>query len=251
MPAPSTTTRWRAVTGLLLGGVIVAVIAAAVWVLAQPQPLEIFEPAPEPTASAETPRSTSTPIPEPTTTGTLAVLGDSFVRGLGGPTDYVTVLGEELGVTTVKFGETGTGFVNYGLGLPYDQRLESVLYTQPAGLVVQGSANDYLTSTESVVDAARVLIEHARDIDESLPIAIVGPIFFQYEAQPAILDQRFELEKLAEELEVTYVDPQGWITDETKPLYISGDNLHPTTAGYEHIGIEMAKQLRQFAADLP
>jgi lysophospholipase L1-like esterase len=125
------------------------------------------------------------------------------------------------------------------------------MYTQPVALVVQASVNDYQTTTESVVAAARVLVTHARSIDKKIPIAIVGPIYYQYEAQPALLSQRLGLKQLAKELKVTYVDPTGWITDDTKALYIGSDNLHPTAAGYQRIASKLATALRQFASDLP
>jgi len=251
MPATPSTKRWRLATGALLLVAFATVATAAVWIVAQPIATAL---APEATASATKAAVASaspTPIPTPTTTGTLAVLGDSYVKGVGASTDYVTVLGRELGVTTVKFGQTSTGLVNIGTGQPYDGRLASVLYTKPAGLVVQASVNDYLTSTDAVAAAARVLVDHARTIDPDLPIALVGPIFLDTQYQPAILAQRAALKKVSAELDITYVDPTGWITDATKPIYISGDNLHPTPAGYERLGTKLADALRQFAADLP
>jgi len=250
MPQRARASFWRWLLPLVLVVIAGGIATIVLTMMTRDEPVT---PAVEPTASATSTRSPSTPTPDPspTTSGTVAVLGDSFVVGYGGDSDYVSLMGQLLDVKTAAFGVVGTGLVNYGQGVPYDQRLASVLYTKPVGLVVQASVNDYETSTDAVVAAAKTLVAHAHSIDRDLPIAIVGPIYLDYELQPAILSQRAALEEFCDDEDITYVDPTGWITDATKATLIGPDNLHPTNAGYARIAQKMAAALRPWASDLP
>ncbi|CAN5128523.1 hypothetical protein BH11ACT2_BH11ACT2_15760 [soil metagenome] len=242
------------VLGLIcLGLVIVAAAVAAIWIATGPRSSVA---APRTTATHSPARTTPTPTPTPSHTfsGTakIAFLGDSFVAGYGGGGgSYVDQIGSILDATITADGVVGSGIVNYGEGLPYGQRVDALLATDPDILVIQGSVNDLQTPSAAVATAAQTLVERAKDHRPKVSIVLVGPIYLTSETLPATLEQRAALQAVSRVEKVTYVNPAGWITDAAAPTLIGPDRIHPTAAGYAVIATQLAAQLRPVVAKLP
>lgn len=243
--------RARVLVPVGAGVVLVAVAIAALWIAAEPRAGVAVASA---TASPSITRASPTPTPTHTFSGTasIAFLGDSFVAGYGGGGgSYVDQVGSMLGATITADGVVGSGIVNYGEGQPYGPRLAALLATDPDILVIQGSVNDLLTPSDAVATAATTLVDDAKTHRPRVSIVLVGPIYLTSETLPALLEQRAALQIVAAAEDITYVDPTGWITDETAPTLIGADRIHPTAAGYAVIATEMAKQLQPVVDALP
>jgi lysophospholipase L1-like esterase len=240
------------VLGLIGAGlVVVAVVVAALWIAAEPRSATS-----EPSATPSPTGATATPSPTATHTfsGTakIAFLGDSFVAGYGGGGgSYVDRVGTILDATITADGVVGSGIVNFGQGLPYGQRVDALLASNPDILVIQGSVNDLQTSSSAVAAAAQSLVERAKAHRPRVKVVLVGPIYLASEVLPALLEQRASLAAVARNAKITYVDPNGWITDVTAPTLIGPDRIHPTAAGYSVIATKMAEQLEPVVDALP
>lgn len=191
------------------------------------------------------------PAPSPTATveeaPAVAVLGDSFVVGTGSTNNsngWVPRADSLLAANVTGYGEIGTGFVNPGTGQPYGERITDVLATNPDYLVVQATLNDTGSPTADVVANAGSVFDTIAATSPDLPVALVGPIFLWTEDQPDILRLREGLAAFAAERGIAYIDPTGWITDETAPDLIGEDDIHPTDAGYQVIAERMNEAIR-------
>lgn len=222
-----------------LAAVAGVVLAGAAWaVTSMPQQVSVD------------PNRTPRPIPTLAVAGSdtplLGILGDSFVVGVGAENNIGWPMRADELLDSFRFrsnGITGSGFVNPGQGQPFGDRVSSVLDEDPDFLLIQASLNDTAFSDEEVSEAANDLLDEVQGTSPDLPVAVVGPIWLWEEEQPDIVRLRSVIENVADERGVTYIDPTGWITDDTAPELIGEDEIHPTSAGYQLIAERMAEAI--------
>ena len=177
----------------------------------------------------------------------LLIVGDSYAEGIGADdpaadnwarlaADHFATLGWETRIDAAG----GTGWTN-GAGGPntYGERLARAAQDDsfvPNVLVLQGGANDYQSTPDTVGAAVTSSIELARRQWPGIEVVVFSssvPFGLTERAVPlstAIADA-------AASAAVPDINPvaEQWMTADTAAEYTAGDGTHLTTAGYAYV----------------
>jgi lysophospholipase L1-like esterase len=191
-------------------------------------------------------------------------LGDSYTvgdRGVLPESTFASGAARLLGWQVIVGGRAGTGFVRGIGGAAYLGLFESQLGWRPAPdlLIVSGGHNDWRYPGPQVADAARVLLERARQRWPGTHIVLMGPLWGSGSPPPGAMAVRNALKALAGRIGLPFVDPIGerWITGDqatgtgNATRFIKRDRTHPTPAGHRYVATRLVADLKRLGLDEP
>lgn len=230
----------RGLLGAIVGAVLVAAVVVTVTLLNGSQETSASSAAAQ--CQVVTGLNLRRHDQDPVTRGpsTMTVLGDSFAQGVGladpRSQSWPTLVGRALNRTTTVNAVGSTGFANPGFcgGQDYPARIQQVITSRPATVVVQGGLNDLTLSEQRVRDGARAVLEGLRSVPTVL---VVGPTVppaadrAKVERVDAILRDTAKAERRP------YLSMLDW-----QLPYIS-DGLHPTVEGQREYADRIALSL--------
>lgn len=193
--------------------------------------------------------------PQPTTTAesaqpvAVAIIGDSFTAcsGMGGcnEANYIVDLAAQLGWTFTSHAVGGTGYLNKEGGkTTFGERVDAVIASKPAVVVVQGGGND-VSFLEGLPAAAIDTLSRLRAGLPEAKIVVVGPV------ATVASDERWTEARDAIQSAATtagvdlFIDPiaERWFMDDNEAL-IGTDGVHPTDEGHDYIAALLLEPLR-------
>lgn len=196
----------------------------------------------------------------------VVVVGDSFVGGANtvqGMNTWPEMMGWLLGLRDVTHnGAGGTGYVadNSGTMVPYGTRFtKDIANADPDIIIASGGINDSQTDPETVGAAARSFYSAAREECADATLIVVGPQWANGSPQGSYIPVRDAIREAAEELAHLYIEEirgpypysgnvadyvdTGWITSDNVAEYTSNDGVHPTQAGHDYRGRQVARAI--------
>ena len=226
---------------------MLALSACAASASQSPDPSRRSTAAGDPRTSAG--RSASAPV--------VVFLGDSYTAGITGTPPhetYAAVTARRLDWQVIIAGYRGTGFVAKGrVGKTFAMldREEVAWRPAPDMMIVAGGHNDWQQDPRKVAAAARALLGGIKHRWPATPLVLTGPM---WGGDPRVkaLHVRDELERVAAELGIPFIDPlrERWITGDvrrgtgTARRYIRPDGVHPNEAGNEYFADRLVADLR-------
>ena len=200
-------------------------------------------------STRETPDYTSSYVPaEPEQYDYLrvAIMGDSFTRGVGASdgVGYATTIGQQLCWNTQIDGQSSTGYANPGPAgsKPYTDRAASVAESQAPLIIVQGSTND--AGRPGIEQAATATFETLKRESPQSKIVAVGPTAPPSVDRVQVMADRDAVRSAAARAGVTFIDPiaLGWLAD---PTLYGPDELHPTREGHNLMAESLRAELEK------
>jgi lysophospholipase L1-like esterase len=177
--------------------------------------------------------------------------GDSLIAGTGAVPKrpvQVRAAADRLGWRAVVDARGGTGFTTGGPnGRPYLDRFRSdgFLRTPYDVIVLEGGTNDaHHGSLERLHDAALKTVDYVRSRQPQARVVLVGAFTPAGVARPErydVVDQ--VLAQVAEERGLQYVSQHPY-REVTERGFLAHDRFHPSDAGYDRMGKDLAAALR-------
>lgn len=205
-------------------------------------------PPPAPLSLGPDQHSPTLALPGTTPPETFAVVGDDFAQGVGAgwSQGWVIRLSDQLCWNLTKASvQPGSGFVTalQPDTSAYPQRLDGLGAANPAVIMVQGGANDYLASTEDITAAADTTFKTLKDQNPNARIIAIGPVIVPHRAEaPELVRVSGALAAAAAANDVQYIDPvaEQWLDN---PTLFAG--VVPNADGYTEYTRRLAADLAQ------
>jgi len=226
----------------------VAVIAACGYLLSTwpPEP----PPAPKSVAQEEsTAADESTQDAEPAAAEVsrerplMAVLGDSFTvpsNASTGP-EWPEILGNSLDWRVSADTVDASGYVNPGAGRPFGPRIQGLLRRDPDVVVIAGGASDLGgPAIPRVAGAASDVVTRVVETAPEAEVVLVSP-FSVGEPGPLTQELSAELQRIARENDVEYVDATRWLAAGADVM--APDGIHPNDQGQQRLAQQMEQAL--------
>lgn len=173
----------------------------------------------------------------------MTVLGDSFTArspASAGP-EWPKLLGNSLGWRVFANTADASGYVNPGAGKPFGARVQSLQRRDPDVVVIAGGAGDLGGyPMPQVVGGASDVVTRVVESFPKSQVVVVSPFSFG-EPGPLTLEFSAELERIARENDVEYVDATRWLG--TGGDVMSPDGIHPTELGQQQLAQRMEQAL--------
>lgn len=182
----------------------------------------------------------------------LVVLGDSYSATDEGnqPPTWPTLLAEDLDWEVATEAVAGTGYASNadGEAQPFPQRVSAVLDQDSDVIIVAGGVNDLgAEPTQQIIDGAEDVVSTLADeTGEATPVVVVSP-FSNGSPGPLTREFNTELQRIAEEEGVAYVDATQWLVGEG--LFTDPDT--PSVKGQRRIANRMQRELVQLGIAEP
>jgi lysophospholipase L1-like esterase len=168
------------------------------------------------------------------------VLGDSYTFGTNADSvvkSWAWTMGQAAGLEIVADGIGGTGWNSTAGNLPTTRITADLAQrTLTCNLVIFALGfNDSAGSMSTLTTNATAAIAQARASFPSAKLLMVGP-WTPLGATANLTTVKTNLQAVASAAGVPYIDIENWVNANNKAIYTSGDNTHPTQAGYEFLG---------------
>jgi lysophospholipase L1-like esterase len=126
-------------------------------------------------------------------------------------------------------------------------------------LIVSGGHNDRNKPPAHVGAAARDLLFRVKARWPGTHLVLLGPMWGTGYPDPPVLAIRDELEGVAHEIGIPFIDPlrEQWITGDRRDgtgnalHYILRDRVHPTPTGHRYIATRLAADLEELDLTQP
>lgn len=173
----------------------------------------------------------------------MTVLGDSFTArspASAGP-EWPKLLGNSLDWRVFANAADASGYVNPGAGKPFGARVQSLQRRDPDVVVIAGGAGDLGGyPMPQVVGGASAVITRVVESFPKAQVVLVSPFSFG-EPGPLTLELSAELQRIARQNDVEYVDATRWLG--TGGDVMSADGIHPTELGQQRLAQRMEQAL--------
>lgn len=210
-----------------------------------------------------------TPSPPPASASArppvVIFLGDSYTTGganVPPEQTYAADTARMFGWQVIIGGRGGTGFVAPGKAKePFHVLFERQLAWRPAPdlVIVSGGHNDWRYPPPKITAAAKSLLTKVTTTWPSTPVVMLGPIWGSGQPRPSVLSIRDNLQTIATELKIPFIDPiaEQWITGSQRSRtgnaakYILRDQTHPTLEGHHYLATRLAAHLKRLGLTRP
>jgi lysophospholipase L1-like esterase len=223
----------------------IALVAGSVWATARHHD---EGPPPAPLSLGPDQHSPGLAVPGGAPPQTFAVIGDDFARGVGAgwAQGWVLRLSDQLCWNLTKASvQPGSGFVAalQPGAKAYPERLEDISSAHPGIILVQGGANDYLSSSDDITAAADATFKALKQQNPDAKIVAIGPVIVPHRAEaPELVRVSGALAAAAAQNDVLYIDPvaEQWLDDDS--LFAG---VVPNGDGYTEYTRRLAADLAQ------
>ena len=249
--------RWDRAKGAVLAIAVSLLVVAALsglWILVRPPQANVDAVALNASAAADAALARSSRY-EAAMAARTAFLGDSYTAGSGASaTDrrFSSIVASGEGWQEINFGVGGTGFFNERTtganpALAYPNRLDSVVDSQPATIIVTGGRNDvgqWNRDSKPVADNIESTIRILRQRLPDARIIIVSPMGSAETPAPSAYAAMASVERLsAIAVGAEFIDIGQPL--EGRPDLVEEDQVHPNDAGHAALADAILNALDQ------
>lgn len=179
----------------------------------------------------------------------ISFLGDSYTQGTGsiGVRNYANAVADVLNMDAFCDGLGGAGWNTASPNDPLNRFANSGAITTREPAIVctalgyndnnTGNVNGLKASVDATIAAIRAKWPRAR-------VAIIGPWNPTGGTNAAIEIPRQAMIERATALGVPFIDCEGIVTPQNRAITVSGDNVHPTAYGHQHLGHQVGLRLQ-------